>query len=724
MKRILFISIVLSLAPWVHASSEIRLAVVDFQPSGVVGEYETLGAGLQSMLTTDLSAVSTLTVVERAQLSALQRELKLSRSALADPKTALRIGKLAGASHLLTGSFTLVGNKMRLDARVIDVATAKVAFAAKIEGEKDAFFELEKDLAAKVIESVGVHPSAKERSVLGRVHTADLGAFQKFSQGLVLFDEQHYERAFEALKEASQKDEEFKLARATLEQYERLSAEMRAKAQLIDAQTAADSARVRQEELSTNQQIQQQLLAIADRASAPKRERAAALVLLSSMVDVSDDRFADARMHELFISRYMFEFSPLFPQFAITPLRPFGERYGPPDVPETPGRVSSAVSEAAAAITFQPPRPAENIREMRDESVSSNWKRVFPELVGLLPLDFKGQTNALQRLYELGAKNVQGDWRADAMALIARRRRGTLELTESTRLLREASNLSSDSNAVRNFAREVEENGKIAQELAQVGGNACLREALMLKLAVGNTWSRSRNDKNPCTARDLVSDRLLHDDSSIMVGDLKAWVVTVKQASVWSGPRPDALRTLELRYVAPSDAWSVIMLGGIPRAQAELQFSLGYEQTDDAPMAADMARGAGSDVPAEIPNVSVFFGARNVKARDRDGNEIPMRATGVTIGAGRVSLADVRAELYSREPEKLKITGSKASPIELSRKGLIPVKVTRESNRITVAIGGKQLQFDAPAVAPGFIGIAVEGRGFVRIVGPTISGWK
>jgi TolB-like protein len=143
--------LVLSFAPTAQASPQIRLAVIDFQPSGEVGEYETLGAGLQSMLTTDLAAVATITVVERAQLAALQRELKLSRSALADPKTALRVGKLAGASHLLAGSFTLVANKMRLDARVIDVATAKVHFAAKIEGEKDAFFELEKNLAAQVM---------------------------------------------------------------------------------------------------------------------------------------------------------------------------------------------------------------------------------------------------------------------------------------------------------------------------------------------------------------------------------------------------------------------------------------------------------------------------------------------------------------------------------------------------------------------------------------------
>src|SRR5262249_46066340 len=81
------------------------------------------GAGLQSMLTTDLTAVTSIAVVERARLGELRKELKLSRSAWADPQTALRVGKLAGATHLVTGSFAIVGGKLRLDARVVAIAT-------------------------------------------------------------------------------------------------------------------------------------------------------------------------------------------------------------------------------------------------------------------------------------------------------------------------------------------------------------------------------------------------------------------------------------------------------------------------------------------------------------------------------------------------------------------------------------------------------------------------
>src|SRR5690348_233856 len=99
-------------APPAASDTAIRIAVIDFQGSGATSGYESLGAGLQSMLTTDLASAHSIAVVERTQLAALRREMKLSRSAAADPKTALRVGKLAGATHLVTGTFTLVGKEL------------------------------------------------------------------------------------------------------------------------------------------------------------------------------------------------------------------------------------------------------------------------------------------------------------------------------------------------------------------------------------------------------------------------------------------------------------------------------------------------------------------------------------------------------------------------------------------------------------------------------------
>src|SRR5262249_32700320 len=70
----------------------------------------------------------------------------------------------------------------------------------------------------------------KEKAALARPHTADFQAFKKFSDGIQAFDDGRLEEAVKALNEATAIDKDFKLASLTLEQYERLAAQVRAKA--------------------------------------------------------------------------------------------------------------------------------------------------------------------------------------------------------------------------------------------------------------------------------------------------------------------------------------------------------------------------------------------------------------------------------------------------------------------------------------------------------------
>src|SRR5256885_14794314 len=140
-----------------------HVAVMDFTAASTAAEFEPLGAGLQSMITTDLGQVPTLVLVERARLKDIQAELHLASSGAVDKATAAKIGNLAGASHLLVGSFTVVGGKMRIDARLFAVASGEIALSEKMEGAQTAFFELEQKLVRKIVDSVGVKLQRAEK---------------------------------------------------------------------------------------------------------------------------------------------------------------------------------------------------------------------------------------------------------------------------------------------------------------------------------------------------------------------------------------------------------------------------------------------------------------------------------------------------------------------------------------------------------------------------------
>ena len=110
------------------------IAVLPFVNTSNSARLDYLEAAMAKMLITDLKQSRTLTVVTRDNLDDVLAELKLDRSALAEPSNAQKIGKLLGADLIVAGSILAVSNQLRLDAHVIDVASAEVVAAAKVEG--------------------------------------------------------------------------------------------------------------------------------------------------------------------------------------------------------------------------------------------------------------------------------------------------------------------------------------------------------------------------------------------------------------------------------------------------------------------------------------------------------------------------------------------------------------------------------------------------------------
>jgi len=142
------------------------VAVSYFDNNTGKAEYDPLAKGLADMLITDLGNVAGLRVVEREKLNQVLAELKLSRSKFIDPKTAQRVGKGLAARFILSGGYTLVGDTIRIDARVFNVETAAVLASERVEGKKDEFFALEKEIADALIAALEVKLAPAEKSKL------------------------------------------------------------------------------------------------------------------------------------------------------------------------------------------------------------------------------------------------------------------------------------------------------------------------------------------------------------------------------------------------------------------------------------------------------------------------------------------------------------------------------------------------------------------------------
>jgi hypothetical protein len=133
------------------------------------------------------------------------KELKLGQSRFIDPKTAQKLGKGLAAEYIMAGSYIVAGDVMRIDCRIIQVATGKVAAADKVEGKKDEFFALEKDLVDLLVRTLDVKLASAERTKLRRNQTQSLEALRQYGSGLDAHDQgddakarSHYESALRA----------------------------------------------------------------------------------------------------------------------------------------------------------------------------------------------------------------------------------------------------------------------------------------------------------------------------------------------------------------------------------------------------------------------------------------------------------------------------------------------------------------------------------------------
>ncbi len=141
------------------------VAVLYFDYGGKKAELEPLREGLAQMLITDLAELPEIRVVERARLKAILEEHGLAASGKVDAASAARVGKLLGARDLVLGSFFDLAGTLRIDARVVEVETGKVVRSVGVNGPGADFWGLERDLAAKLADTMRTAlPAAFEHS--------------------------------------------------------------------------------------------------------------------------------------------------------------------------------------------------------------------------------------------------------------------------------------------------------------------------------------------------------------------------------------------------------------------------------------------------------------------------------------------------------------------------------------------------------------------------------
>ena len=128
--------------PW--TSQPMVLSFVDLMESGGLTERDGFSMVLTTQLADQLNASGRIQVVERVIIDRLLEELNIGSSELADPATALKLGKVLAAKLIGTGSIYHLPSGSLLSLRLIDTETS--AIPKVINRQLASGISLKKDL--------------------------------------------------------------------------------------------------------------------------------------------------------------------------------------------------------------------------------------------------------------------------------------------------------------------------------------------------------------------------------------------------------------------------------------------------------------------------------------------------------------------------------------------------------------------------------------------------
>ncbi len=188
-------------------------------------DYAPLSKGMAELMITELLRNPGIRLLERDRLQEILEEQNLSTSGRVDKATAVRVGQIVGASHVLMGAFVVTPKgEMRIDVRAVNSETTEYDYAETVSGKADNLMSLVSELGAKVNAGLKL-PSrpadATKFSDAGGKNPNQFKAMLLLSRAIEEQDKKNVSGAVALYKQAIDAKPEFERAKVRLASLER-----------------------------------------------------------------------------------------------------------------------------------------------------------------------------------------------------------------------------------------------------------------------------------------------------------------------------------------------------------------------------------------------------------------------------------------------------------------------------------------------------------------------
>jgi non-specific serine/threonine protein kinase len=185
------------------------VAVLYFENLSGVKEDEYFRDGITEDIITELSKIKGLNIFSRPTVLAYRDK----------PVTPAQIGQQLGAAYVLAGSLRRAGNRLRINAQLIDTHTDFPLWSERYDREMRDVFEVQDEIARKIAEALRVTLSPQEQAALAVKPTENLQAYDLYLRGKSYarrLTRQDLEFAGQMFENAVSLDPQFALAYAAI----------------------------------------------------------------------------------------------------------------------------------------------------------------------------------------------------------------------------------------------------------------------------------------------------------------------------------------------------------------------------------------------------------------------------------------------------------------------------------------------------------------------------
>ena len=201
--------------PSAPAIAEKSIAVLPFENMSRDPDNAFFTDGVQDQVLTALAKVADLKVISRT--SVMQYKSGVARNLR---EIALQLG----VTHVLEGSVQRAGNKVRVNAQLINARTDAHEWADNYDRPVDDVFAIQSEIAKAIADQLQAKLSPKEKNAIEQAPTRDLVAFDLYSRAKSLMittsfsaiGGQNLRKAVDLLEQALARDSSFFLAQCQL----------------------------------------------------------------------------------------------------------------------------------------------------------------------------------------------------------------------------------------------------------------------------------------------------------------------------------------------------------------------------------------------------------------------------------------------------------------------------------------------------------------------------